>query len=357
MFVLGIGTGILIWSLTVKKNEIPLIPKPDPVQVVSSYSPQEASASLNSILGPELSRLLLSTEFPKAQLEKLRLEIEDGKLDHENLSLSLKILAAKWPDRLMEFIDTVNPKVANALRLKSLALNKMAERHADITIKLLSESGLDDFEGRELYDIGLQFFKNETFSAGRLSKLVPELSDAVKQAEAESILRKQGVAGLVSWISGLKSSTLKTFDAQGKLLFEKSNTTSFALDRLSQFLKETSSVQANQLFSQLASPAFADNSIELSGAFRVLAEINPAKALDIASSLRGEHSFAAERGAFMIASKSSPEIALQHLSKTTDKSKQNLMLTLLEAYTDDPQIRSECQALLATRGLPISQNK
>ncbi len=88
----------------------------------------------------------------------------------------------------------------------------------------------------------------------------------------------------------------------------------------------------------------------------MLAEIDAPKALELAKTLDDAHSFAAERGAFLVASKLDPEIALLHLRNTTNIDKQNLMLTLLEANTNEAQIRAECQELLAARGLPISQD-
>ena len=359
IFALGIGTGLLFCNLTRSKAALAQFSKLDSANAASSsgYGPaRKMDAALSDMLDSDLSRLVAFTEIPNSELDEFRIKIEDGRVDSGKLALFLEILAERWPESVLEFVNTINPKVASALRLKSIALCKLAGRHADIAVKLLSKSSIDDFDGRELYDIGLQFLKNGTLSAEQISKLGPDMSSALNQAEAESILRREGVAGLVSWISGLKNSTLKEYDTKGNLVFEKSNTTSFALDRLSQFLKETSSANGEEIFLKLSNPSFSDNSIELSGAFKVLAEIDPAKALAVASSLKIADSFAAERGAFSAAAKSSPEIALNHLTKTTDITKQNLMLTLLEAYTTDIQIRSECQELLSERGLPISQN-
>src|SRR5690606_28795796 len=98
--------------------------------------------------------------------------------------------------------------------------------------------------------------------------------EILKQGETEAVLRRSGTAGMIDWIGSLAGSSVDEFDADGRLVATRSGTTSFALDRMSHLLRETSDVDKDRLFARIAAAAFLSDSLNASTAFRALARVD-----------------------------------------------------------------------------------
>lgn len=303
------------------------------------------------ILGTDATALLEASSLPEAHLADFGRRLVDGRVSRDELSFFLGALALRWPDEVMPFLDSLDPKVVHALELEGLALRKLAESHPDTAVALLSGSRMWHLPGRHLYDIGVELYRRDALPEQVLERINPEDREILKQGETEAVLRRSGTAGMIDWIGSLAGSSVDEFDADGRLVATRSGTTSFALDRMSHFLRETSDVDKDRLFARIAAAPFLSDSLNASTAFRALARVDVERALKYADGIPGDAGLSAISAAFRVAAESDPELALKFISRTSDIARQNMFLQGLVLESKDEQVLREAREILLERGI------